>query len=475
VAQTLQRTIPAADVVRQGEKIILPDLMSTDDAMAVLILHKKYEEEEVRIVETFDAFPYDGACAFDNVLTRTYGFAPAVARETFFGPQPPQLISVEVGYNEFRQVPWGDIQVPGVSGKLTTTATTKDGRWLFVIVAQVKRTHEGTIKELYEKVRREIKENSIYRGKAVKIRFLDDDGDPVPLPTPKFMDTESIRPEMLVFPDTVMRAIQTSLFTPISRPQDCLANGIPLKRGILLGGDYGTGKTLAAAVASKLAVQAGVTFLYAQRADELPHAVEFCRQYQSPAGVVFCEDIDRALDGERDAEMDNLLNTIDGIDSKSANIIVVLTTNRMENIHPAMLRPGRLDAVINVTAPDAHAAEKLVRLYAGSSLLASEDLSEVGRKLAGTIPAVIAEVVRRAKLSQLALEKPGALVSKITAEALLDATETMRMQIMLLNRDKNPEVKDTLRDALNDAVGNSRVVVQLKERVEEVHRAVNGG
>ena len=39
--------------------------------------------------------------------------------------------------------------------------------------------------------------------------------------------------------------------------------------------------------------------------------------------------------------MDDVLNIIDGIDSKKANIITVLTTNDLEGINPAMLRPGR--------------------------------------------------------------------------------------------------------------------------------------
>ena len=41
-----------------------------------------------------------------------------------------------------------------------------------------------------------------------------------------------------------------NLFTPITRVKDCIKNSIPVKRGILLGGTYGTGKTLAATVAA---------------------------------------------------------------------------------------------------------------------------------------------------------------------------------------------------------------------------------
>src|SRR5690606_20126549 len=131
------------------------------------------------------------------------------------------------------------------------------------------------------------------------------------------------------------------------------------------------------------AVQNGITYLYVPRADELKDAIEFAKLYQNPASVVFCEDIDRVTKGERSVAMDDILNIIDGIDTKTANIMVVLTTNHMDNINPAMLRPGRLDAVIPVTPPDAKAVERLIRVYAKGAVRADEDLAHVGATLAG--------------------------------------------------------------------------------------------
>src|SRR3546814_9239016 len=164
---------------------------------------------------------------------------------------------------------------------------------------------------------------------------------------------------------------------------------------------------MAATVASRLAVDAGVTYVYIPRADELPDAIEFAKQYQSPACVIFCEDVDRVTNGDRSVEMDDILNLLDGIDTKNNHIITVLTTNDLQSINPAMLRPGRLDAVIDVTPPDAQAVEKLLRLYGGDAIAADTNLEEAGRVLAGNIPAVIAEVGKRAKLAQLRLQPAG--------------------------------------------------------------------
>lgn len=291
------------------------------------------------------------------------------------------------------------------------------------------------------------------------------------MPEPKFMRTDDIDEAQLVYSREVMNAINTNLFTPIKRVRELKANGLPVKRGVLLGGTYGTGKTMAAKVASKYATQEGITFIYVARADELADAINFGKQYQSPACVIFCEDIDRALTGERSVEIDDILNIIDGIDTKSANIMVVLTTNFLNKIEAAMLRPGRLDAVIDVKAPDAEAVQRLLRVYGGDAIALDEDLTEIGEVLDGKIPAVIAEVVKRAKLSQLALNQPGEPVTRLTSDALLEAATTMNMQLELLAAaDKGAAPPPALDEALRQIVHQE--VAGVKESVQEIQRSL---
>ncbi len=423
----------AGQVERFGTALTIPERMSIDQAVALLMARKEYEEKEVIISRDYDTFPWDGAHALQKVLEKKFGWAQAVPQRHFFGENPPQMMTIDVGPGQKQEVMWGQFTLPTVEGLLKTDTTRNAaGRVGFKLAAKVKRKDEATVRELFDEVGAYIKDHSIYRGKAIKIRFLDGDGDVIPLPEPKFMETDHIVESQLIFSEDLRAAIETNLFTPIRKARDCLLNGIQLKRGVLLGGTYGCGKTLAAAVASKIAVDSGITFIYAERADELGRAVEFAKQYQSPAAVIFCEDIDRSMSGGRTVDMDEILNVVDGIESKNSNIIVVLTTNALESINQAMLRPGRLDAVIDVTPPDSLAVEKLIRFYGGVMVSQFSDLSEVGRVLAGNIPAVIAEVVKRAKLSQLTLQPPGTLINELSAEALLEAAQTMVRQINLL-------------------------------------------
>lgn len=453
MAQSLQQMAKAsaqlivADVIRLGESITIPDGMSGEEAIASIKRMIDYENKETVITDTFDVFPWDGAVSLHRVLTAKYGFAEGVAVPgTWFSPEePPEMHNIEVDYNRKELIPWGRLAVPGVSGYMETQVAKQGGRYVFKLSATVKRRDETIIQEIFDLLKAETRRNSIYRGKAIKIRFKTESGEVQKMPEPKFLNANAVDEGMLVFSTDIMNSVRTNLFTPIQRAADCIKNGISIKRGVLLGGLYGTGKTLAAAVASKYAVQAGVTYIYVPRADELKDAIEFAKQYQSPAAVVFCEDVDRVITGDRSVAMDDILNTIDGIDSKNSHIVVVLTTNHLEMINPAMLRPGRLDAVIEILPPDAEAVQRLIRNYAGASLPYDEDLAKVGETLKGQIPAIIAEVVKRAKLAQLSLQEPGTKVELITADALSNAAFTMASQIKLLNdmiekgKEKPPE------------------------------------
>lgn len=467
MGNTLDKAAPikaVAEVVRFGEKLILPEKMKIPEAIDLLERRMKYENEEVSVKEVFLAFPQDGAHAMDKVLTDMFGWTPAEATYSFFGKNPPQMLSVDVDVDKVIQVPWGKFSLPNVNGAVHTGVEIKDGRVCFALTAIVKRDSESTIHEFYGRIRDYLKKHSIYRGKAIKIRFRDEDGDPLEMPEPKFLNTADIKPSNLIYSKDVQNSVEVNLFTPIKRVRDCIANSIPVKRGVLLGGQYGCGKTLAAFVASKYAVENGLTFIYVTRADELSDAINFAKLYGDPAAVLFCEDIDRALAGERTVKIDDILNIIDGIDTKRLNLITVLTTNHLDNINPAMLRPGRLDAIIEVTPPDAEAAERLLRFYGGSAINADEDLTAAAEKLAGTIPATIAEVVKRAKLARLAELEPGAKVTNLSGTSLDTAAFTMKTQNELLAaamapKDPPPTLDGAFREVVAAAVtdGKTRV------------------
>lgn len=448
------KRIQVAQVEMAGEKIMIPEGMKIKAAIEILQAREAYLEQAMNIIEDFNVFPPDGANALNQCIAKKYGWTQSVPTPGFWGDKPPSLIRVQTGVNSFVEVPWGRITLPGVEGHLDTGTCDIRGCLGFKVVATVKRKDEATIRVLLESVREYLKANSIYQGKAVKIRFRDDDGDRIEMPEPEFLPGDLTR-ENMIYSRSIEAAIEVSLFTPIERHEELERNGIPFKRGVLLGGPFGTGKTLAATIASGLCMQNNITFVYVPRADEMSDAVAFAQQYQNPGCVVFCEDIDRVMEGDRSVEMDDILNIVDGIDSKRNRIMTVLTTNAMENINPAMIRPGRLDAVIEVTYPDDEAVARLLRHYAGDTIDADTTLFKIGELLQGANPAVIEEVVKRAKLAQLSVTPVGRLVEKITEEALIVTTDTMKVQLGLLNKKKDAATEPTFTELMAKAVASA--------------------
>jgi transitional endoplasmic reticulum ATPase len=328
----------------------------------------------------------------------------------FFGPVevPPRTISVEVSFGETRQVQWSGFKVPQIDGELRCE-TYPDGLMLyFAIKGEVKRKHLDIVKRVADLARQKARTNSIYKGKAITLP-LDSDGDVNWLGF-RHIDLRNAGKEKLIFSDTVKAQIQANLFTPIEKSDVCRANGVPLKRGVLLAGPYGTGKTETAFAAAKVAYENGWTFIMVPKVAALKAAIEIARHF-APS-VVFAEDIDRTMSGEeRTVSIDDILNCVDGVEGKRDEILLVLTSNHVERINKAMLRPGRIDALIEVTPPDAKAVRDLIRMYCGQSLAQDEKLEESSRLLAGKIPAIIAEVCRKAKLYAIARDPSNIIIT----------------------------------------------------------------
>jgi len=428
--------VHVADVVRHGEKIILPTGMKTRDAIEALKRQLRYDEEEVQMSFDFNYFVWDGAYALAKVMQERYGFVFGERSQNFFGSKPPQLIGIETSMGHVEQVPWGEFSVPSIEGKFVCAYSQKEGKLLFKLSVTCKHMYEEEIKSLHADVLKYLKKNSIYRGKAFSIRFTDDDGDSLlengEIPTPKFIDVSKDREQELVFPKHVEDQIATNLFTVLERIDEVRESGIPVKRGILLAGDFGVGKTLTAYVAAHKAVKAGITYLYCQKPEEFSDVMRLAVQY-APA-LVFCEDVDRIVPEDRDKKVDELINIIDGVETKNSEVVVVFTTNDVHGVNKALLRPGRMDAVIIVTRADAGAVQQLIRNYAGKYLAPNTDLTEVGELLQNNIPAVIREVCERSKLAALRMLPKGQKLRTIPTSALKEAALTMKGQLDLLAR-----------------------------------------
>jgi transitional endoplasmic reticulum ATPase len=446
------RKVDVFEVVRHGEKIVVPESVPLATAAKSLLQKAQEEEKVIQFHEDIETFIWDGAYAMTKAMEKLFGYSIATPIPGFFGDTPPQMMAVHIDHDKTVSIPWGRFKLPGMEGYVQTSYTKKHGRFYFSLMGEIQKKNEPYIKALANLTREIIKAASIYRGKAIQIRFNDDNGNALTLPEPKFLDLSETKNSKLVFSDEVRLAIEHNLFVPIEHSAECRQHKIPLKRGVLLAGKYGTGKTLTGFHTAAKCVANGWTYIHCQRADELPECLRFARQY-TPS-VVFCEDIDRVVEGERTVEMDDILNTLDGVDGKGMEVITVLTTNHLEDINQAMLRPGRIDALINVLPPDEKAVQSLLHLYGRGLIDVNADLSSVGNELKGEIPAVIQESVEKAKLAAISLRKNPNDPLKLTPQALLEAAVGMRAQREAL-REQKDEDEDLLHaEAFGKAIGD---------------------
>lgn len=457
-------------IKHNGKHIVLPNdprAMTMEAAVEALQRKIKADNEVISFIENIEGYPFDAAVAFVKAMQRRYGWANPVPTPTFFGPKPPQMISVRLGpeSHDVAQVPIGSFEVPGVNSRIETVIDWKGG---FIVRGQIKNAEKAQLMELVADARMILEKETIYRGKALRLH-VDSDGDIIKGMQPTFLHTKHVKPEELIFSQDVTELMETTIFTPIKHTEACYKHKIPLKRGILLAGPYGTGKSLTAAVCSKVCVENGWTFVLLDKPEGLRAGLEFAQRYQ-PA-VLFAEDIDRVME-ERDDDANDLLNTIDGVLLKDAKVITVVTTNHSEKINKAMLRPGRLDAVIQVLPPDAKAAERLVRLYARELIEKSTTLEELGKAIQGQIPATIREVVERSKLAMISR---GA--NKLIEHDLLIASTGMQHHLELLNcqDNKKPSVEEALGIAMMEAIkkGSGGIDTDTAETISNISSMVD--
>jgi len=171
-----------------------------------------------------------------------------------------------------------------------------------------------------------------------------------------------------------VREIKEAVELPLTNPELYEDIGIRAPKGVILYGVPGTGKTL---LAKAVANQTSATFLRVVGSElikkhlgEGPKLVrEIFRVADEMApSIVFIDEIDAigskrydsSSGGEKEIQrtMLELLNQLDGFDSRT-DVKVIMATNRIESLDPALIRPGRIDRKIKFPAPDEKTKRKI--------------------------------------------------------------------------------------------------------------------
>lgn len=423
LAQLGSLTVGDDSLVFQGSKFVLPEQYADDIEGAVSFL-ENYDEQQNTTYEfsrTFDYRPFDGAAAFDRALRKVFNHSGiGKSTMTMFGKQPPEFRTVEVGVNDTIQVPWGQVSVAQLNANFMVGATrSREKGVVFELAVRAPRKFRAHLNAFFDVVAEELRTGSIYRGKAVNGAS-----------DPGFLDLTTVDPSQVIYSAEVSKHLGANLWTLIEHAPHWRELGVSLKRSVLLSGTYGTGKTLAGMLTAQRATAHGFTFILCRPGvDDLFETLTTAQLY-APA-VVWFEDIDVLAEGGDADHISRLLDALDGISNKGVEVLAGFTTNHVKKIQRGLLRPGRIDAIIDMGTLDAKSVEKLVRSRVPSHLL-SDDINwgTVHDAFKQYVPAFYVEAIERSM--RYAMERTGH-VDMVTTEDLRNAAEGLLPQFNLMN------------------------------------------
>jgi hypothetical protein len=263
------------------------------------------------------------------------------------------------------------------------------------VTVEVVATRPEAAAEITEQLRKLAHEHNIYRGQVVSFGhdMFGERGSAL-----KIHPRMPLAAEQLILPTKTFDDVRRQV-VGVARNRDRLrAAGQHLKRGLLLYGPPGVGKTHTVRFLIGELTDTTVVELSGESLHAIKQACSIARALQ-PALIVI-EDVDliaqqRDHYGGESPLLFTLLNEMDGLDD-DADVVFLLTTNRADLLEAALAsRPGRVDQAVHIDLPDRAARRQLVELYRGALDVDLSGLDDVLDKTEGVTASFLKELLRR--------------------------------------------------------------------------------
>jgi transitional endoplasmic reticulum ATPase len=418
-------------------------------------------EGEIKQSKKMASFKYtllcwkpDGVYQLNRAINEVFGSAVSKEDKSPSGNSNIDTVDVILADGSRTKVPFGKISLEELGEDSEININYDNDRHLLLVKGQCQFKYQSLIDDIVERTKELLATESIYKNQALEITNLSE---------PKIMTLAGLDKQFMVLSKKTEFELQP-LRSRILYPEKCIAKGIPLKYGCLLEGKYGTGKTLLAFKLAKDAVNNGWSFVYLKDPSLLAETLRMGKVVdRSGHGViVFVEDIDQVTRGNRDSAMQDILNTLDGGDTKDMNVITLFTTNHIELIEPTFLRGKRIGSVITMDCLDAETAERFIRetFSEAEGYSVDDDLSDVCNYIAKAqiAPAFMAEIVESTKSKLIFTEE-----THVTSFHIKTSVESYQRQVGLASKKAVIETPtDKLAAGLIGLLGADKIETTLK-------------
>lgn len=200
--------------------------------------------------------------------------------------------------------------------------------------------------------------------------------------------------------DQQIKEIKEVIELPIKHPELFESLGVAQPKGVLLYGPPGTGKTL---LARAVAHHTDCTFIRVSGSELVQKYIGegsrmvrelFVMAREHAPSIIFMDEVDSigsarseggsgGGDSEVQRTMLELLNQLDGFEATN-KIKVIMATNRMDILDPALLRPGRIDRKVEFPNPGEDARLDILKIHSRKmNLVRGIDLKKVAEKMSG--------------------------------------------------------------------------------------------
>src|SRR6201984_10598 len=198
----------------------------------------------------------------------------------------------------------------------------------------------------------------------------------------------------------------------LREPQRFERLGAKVPKGLLLYGPPGTGKTL---LAKAVAHESGAKFFSASASSFVEMFAGlgaarirklFAEARKNAPAIIFIDELDavgaqrsgHGFNREQDQTLNQLLVELDGFEG-AEQVVVMGASNRIQDLDPALLRPGRFDRPLLVPAPDLAGRESILGVHTRSKPLAPDvDLDVIARHTSGLTGADLANIANEAAI-----------------------------------------------------------------------------